>query len=151
MAESLHQRPGDHLVRAYAMARAVGRPAGISTCRAHFQRRRESLKRAPVHQTQHHHPRTRVGGAAPPGGRRRAIRRLYSVRNPPWVVGAGSGRVPGPKFAAGTAAGAAGGFLAHREGQKSVWFCPLSGAHQSAWSLYIMLGHIPRRRRPAGA
>jgi hypothetical protein len=24
---------------------------------------------------------------------------------PPWVVGAGSGRVPGPKFAAGTAAG----------------------------------------------
>jgi hypothetical protein len=26
---------------------------------------------------------------------------------PPWVVGAGSGRVPGPKFAAGTAAGAA--------------------------------------------
>jgi hypothetical protein len=25
---------------------------------------------------------------------------------PPWVVGAGSGRVPGPKFAAGTAAGA---------------------------------------------
>jgi hypothetical protein len=30
---------------------------------------------------------------------------------PPWVVGAGTGRVPGPKFAAGTAAGAAGGFL----------------------------------------
>jgi hypothetical protein len=26
---------------------------------------------------------------------------------PPWVVGAGSGRVPAPKFAAGTAAGAA--------------------------------------------
>jgi hypothetical protein len=26
---------------------------------------------------------------------------------PPWVDGAGSGRVPGPKFAAGTAAGAA--------------------------------------------
>jgi hypothetical protein len=26
---------------------------------------------------------------------------------PPWVVGASSGRVPGPKFAAGTAAGAA--------------------------------------------
>jgi hypothetical protein len=35
---------------------------------------------------------------------------------PPWVgVGAGSGRVPGPKFAAGTAAGAAGGFLSRRE------------------------------------
>ena len=26
--------------------------------------------------------------------------------DPPWVVGAGSGRVPGPKFAAGTAASA---------------------------------------------
>jgi hypothetical protein len=59
--------------------------------------------------------------------------RLY----PPRVVGAGSGRVPGPKFAAGTAAGAAGGFLGHREGQKSVGFCPLGGAHQSAWSLFI--------------
>jgi hypothetical protein len=34
----------------------------------------------------------------------------------PWVVGAGSGRVPGPKFAAGTAAGAAGRFLVHRPG-----------------------------------
>ena len=70
---------------------------------------------------------------------------------PPWVVGAGSGRVPGPKFAAGTAAGAAGGFLGRREGQKSVGFCPLGGAHQSAWSLYIVLGHTPRRRCPAGA
>jgi hypothetical protein len=70
---------------------------------------------------------------------------------PPWVVGAGSGRVPGPQFAAGTAAGAAGGILGHREGQKPVGFCPLGGAHQSAWSLYIMLGHTLRRRRPAGA
>jgi hypothetical protein len=50
---------------------------------------------------------------------------------PPWVVGAGSGRVPGPKFAAGTAAGAASGFLGHREGQKPVGFCPLGGAHQA--------------------
>jgi hypothetical protein len=47
--------------------------------------------------------------------------------------------------------GAAGGFLGPREGQKSVGFCPLGGAHQSAWSLYIMLGHTPRRRRPVGA
>jgi hypothetical protein len=71
---------------------------------------------------------------------------------PPWVVGPGSpGRVPGPKFAAGTAAGAADGFLGHREGQKSVGFCPLGGAHQSAWSLYIVPGHTPRRRCPAGA
>jgi hypothetical protein len=46
--------------------------------------------------------------------------------------------------------GAAGGFLGRREGQKSVEFCPLGGAHQSAWSLYIVLGHTPRRRRPAG-
>jgi hypothetical protein len=40
--------------------------------------------RAPVHQAQPHHParRTRVGGAAPPGGRRRASRRLDSVRTP---------------------------------------------------------------------
>jgi hypothetical protein len=63
----------------------------------------------------------------------------------PWVVGAGSGRVPGPKFAAGTAAGADGGFLGHQEGQKSVGFCPLGGAHQIAWSLYIVLGHTTRR------
>jgi hypothetical protein len=69
---------------------------------------------------------------------------------PPWVVRAASGRVPGPKFAAGTTAGAAGGFLGLREGQKPVGFCPLGGAHQSAWSLYIVLGHTPRRRRPAG-
>ena len=70
---------------------------------------------------------------------------------PPWVVGAGSGRVHGPKFAAVTAAGATGGFLGRREGQKPVGFCPLGGAHQSAWSLYIVLGHTPRRRCPAGA
>jgi hypothetical protein len=32
-------------------------------------------------------PRTRVGGAAPPEGRRRASRRLYSVRTPRgWLV-----------------------------------------------------------------
>ena len=74
---------------------------------------------------------------------------IPSVRTP-WVVGAGSGRVPGPKLAAGTAAGAAGGFLGHREGQKSVGFCPLGGAHQSAWSLYIMLGHTPRRQKVSG-
>jgi hypothetical protein len=69
---------------------------------------------------------------------------------PPWVVGAGSGRVHGPKFAAGTAAGAARGFLGHQEGQKSVGFCPLGGPHQIAWSLYIVIGHTPRRRCPAG-
>jgi hypothetical protein len=70
---------------------------------------------------------------------------------PARAVGAGSGRVPGPKFAAWTAAGAAGGFLCYREGQKFVGFCPLGGAHQSAWSLYIVLGHTLRRRCPAGA
>jgi hypothetical protein len=70
---------------------------------------------------------------------------------PLWVVGAGSGRVPGPKFAAGTAAGAAGGFMRRREGQKPVGFCPLGGAHQKVRSLYIMLGHTPRIRCQMGA
>jgi hypothetical protein len=108
-------------------------------------RRRKSFERAHVHQTQHHSPRTRVGGAAPPGGRRRASRLLYSVRTPRgWLGPAQPGRVHGPKFAAGTAAGAAGGFLGHREGQKSVGFYPLGGAHQSAWSLFIHCA------RPAG-
>jgi hypothetical protein len=99
-----------------------------------------------------HPPRTRGGGAAPPGGRRRASRRLYSVLLTPrgWVVGAASGRVPGPKFAAGTAAGAARGFLGRRESQKSVGFCPLGGAHQSAWSLYIVLGHTPTAQKASG-
>jgi hypothetical protein len=97
-------------------------------------------------------PCTRVGGAAPPPRGSSASQPPVVFRPyPPWVVGAGSGRVPGPKFAAGTAAGAAGGFLGHRKGQKFVEFCPLGGAHQSAWSLYIMLGHTLRRRRPAGA
>jgi hypothetical protein len=85
---------------------------GFCAWRELASRRRKSFLPPPVHQTQHPPPRTRVGGAAPPGGRRRASRRLYSVRTPLWVVGAGSGRVPGPKFAAGNAAGAAGGFLA---------------------------------------
>jgi hypothetical protein len=35
---------------------------------------------------------------------------VFRPAYPPWVVEAGSGRVPGPKFAAGTAAGAAGGW-----------------------------------------
>jgi hypothetical protein len=48
------------------------------------------------------------------------------------------GRVPGPKFAAGTAAGAAGGFLGRREGKKSVGFCPLGGAHQKARGRYTL-------------
>jgi hypothetical protein len=62
-----------------------------------------------VHQTQHHHPARAWAGRHHPGvvGEPAASRRLYAVRTPPWVVGAGSGRVPGPKFAAGTAAGAA--------------------------------------------
>jgi hypothetical protein len=100
---------------------------------------------ASVHQTHHHHhPRTRVGGAAPAWGSSASQSPVVFRPYPPWVVGAGSGRVPGPKFAAGTAAGAAGGFLGHREGQKSVGVCPLGGAHQSAWSLYIALGHTSR-------
>jgi hypothetical protein len=49
------------------------------------------LDRALVHQTQYFHPRTRVGGAAPPGGHRRAIRRLYSVRTPRGWLGPARG------------------------------------------------------------
>jgi hypothetical protein len=90
-------------------------------------------------------------GRHPPGGSSASQPRVVFRPYPPWVVGAGSGRVPAPKFAARTAPGAAGEFLGHREGQKSVIFCPLGGAHQSAWSLYIVLGHTPRRRCPAGA
>jgi hypothetical protein len=122
-----------------------GRPAAL--------RRQKSYMRAPVHQTQHHRPPPHACGR---GGTTRgssAIQPPVVFRPyPPWVVGAGSGRViTGPKFAAGTAASAADGFLCHREGQKSVGFYPMGGAHQSAWSLYIVLGHTPRRRRPAGA
>ena len=59
-------------------------------------RRLWGLCRAPVHQTQHHSPRTRVGGAAPPGGRRRASRRLYSVRTPRGWLGPARGEFLAP-------------------------------------------------------
>ena len=59
-------------------------------------RRRQDLERAPVHQTQHHSPRTRGGGAAPPGGRRRASRRLYSVRTPRGWLGPARGEFLAP-------------------------------------------------------
>jgi hypothetical protein len=55
----------------------------------------------------HHTPRTCAVAAVPPGGSRRASRRSNSVRTLPWwMVGAGSGRVPGFKLADGTAASA---------------------------------------------
>jgi hypothetical protein len=107
--------------------------------------------RSPVHQTPHHHPRTRVGGAAPPGGRRRASRQLYSVCTPRGRLGPARGEFLAPNSPLGPPPVAAGGFLGHREGQKPVGFCPLGGAHQSAWLLYIMLGHTLRKRCPAGA
>jgi hypothetical protein len=59
-------------------------------------RRRKSFLRAPVHQTPHPLPRTRVGRAAPPGGRRRASRRLYSVRTPRGWLGPARGEFPAP-------------------------------------------------------
>jgi hypothetical protein len=202
------------------MARAIGRPAGISTCRAHFQHTRphhwrsQSTQSGPrrlgVANESHKLPTwfwfqtaksLRLGLQPPEGswvqprsptrwpktpwtrgvapeelnsrsactpnpappppharGRSGTTRGSSATQPPvvfrpypPWVVGAGSGRDPGSKFAAGTAAGAAGGFLGRREDQKPVGFCPLGGAHQSAWSLYIVLGYAPRRRRPAGA
>jgi hypothetical protein len=61
-------------------------------------RRRQDLKRAPVHQTQHPLPRTRVGRAAPPGGRRRASRRLYSVRTPRGWLGPARGEFLCPQI-----------------------------------------------------
>ena len=59
-------------------------------------RRRKGCLPPPVHQTQHHSPRTRVGGAAPPGGRRRASRRLYSVRTPRGWLGPARGEFLAP-------------------------------------------------------
>ena len=41
-------------------------------------------------------PRTREGGAAPPGGRRRASRRLYSVRTPRGWLGPARGELLAP-------------------------------------------------------
>ena len=41
-------------------------------------------------------PRTREGGAAPPGGRRRASRRLYSVRTPRGWLGPARGEFLAP-------------------------------------------------------
>jgi hypothetical protein len=60
-------------------------------------RRRWGLYRALVHQTQHHSPRTCGGGAAPAGGRRRASRRLNSVRTPcGWLLGPARGEFLAP-------------------------------------------------------
>jgi hypothetical protein len=82
------------------------------------------------------HPLRAVGASQLPVGFR-----PYPL--PPVGGWAGSGRV------AGTAAGAAGGFLGHRGGgQKSVRSGPLGGAHQSAWSLYISI--LGRRTQDAG-
>jgi hypothetical protein len=106
-------------------------------------RRRNILVRALEHQTQHHHPRTRVGGAAPPGGRRRASRRLYSVRTPRGWLGPARGEFLAPNLPLGPPPVLLADFWATGRA--------LGGAHQSAWSLYIALGHTPRRRRPAGA
>jgi hypothetical protein len=59
-------------------------------------RARNILLRAAVHQTPRHSPRTRVGGAAPPGGRRRASRRLYSVRTTRGWLGPARGEFLAP-------------------------------------------------------
>jgi hypothetical protein len=125
---------------------------GSGAVRPTALRRRKSLKRAPVHQTQHHSPRPRVGGAAPPGGRRRASRRLSSFRPPRGGLGPARGEFLAPNTPLGPPPVLLAGFwAARRQGQKPVGFCPLGGAHQSAWSLYIMPGHTPRRRwRPVG-
>jgi hypothetical protein len=70
--------------------------------------------------------------------------RAWAERHHPGVVGEpAAGCIPSVRTPRG--------WLGPARGQKSVGFCPLGGAHQSAWSLYIMLGHTPRRRCPAGA
>jgi hypothetical protein len=69
---------------------------GFCAWRELASRRRKKLVRAPVHQTQHHSPRTRVGGVAPPGGRRRASRRLHSVRTPRRWLGPAQGEFLAP-------------------------------------------------------
>jgi hypothetical protein len=53
--------------------------------------------RAPVHQTQHHHPaRVWAGRHHVPGGRRRASRRLYSVHTPRGWLGPARGEFLAP-------------------------------------------------------
>jgi hypothetical protein len=74
----------------------VGRPALV-------WRRRPGLYRAPLHQTQHPAPppRTRVGVAAPAGGRRRASHWLYSVRTPCGWLGQARGEFLAPDLPLG--------------------------------------------------
>jgi hypothetical protein len=57
---------------------------------------RKNKTRAPVHQVPPPPARTRVGGAAPPGVRRRASRRLYSVRTPRGWLGPARGEFLAP-------------------------------------------------------
>jgi hypothetical protein len=65
-------------------------------------------------------PRTRVGGEAPPGGRRRASRRLNSVRTPRGWLAPARGEFPAPNSPLGPPPVLHGGFLGHWEGHKSV-------------------------------
>jgi hypothetical protein len=73
----------------------------LGAARPWYGARRKSLVRALVHQTQHHSPRTHVGKATPPGGRRRASRRLYSVRTPRGWLGPARGEFLAPNSSLG--------------------------------------------------
>jgi hypothetical protein len=102
-------------------------------------RRRKNKTHAPVHHTQHHPPHARGRGGTTPGGRQRASRRLHSVRTPRGWLEPARGEFLAPNSPLGPPP------------VLLVDFFPLGGAHQSAWSLYIILGHTMRRRCPAGA
>jgi hypothetical protein len=65
-------------------------------------RRRNISVRAPAHQTQHHSPPHARGRGGTTRGSSASQPPVVFRPYPPWMAGAGSGRVPGPKFAAGT-------------------------------------------------
>jgi hypothetical protein len=77
---------------------------------------------------------------------------LYSVRTPRGWLGPARGEFLAPNSPLGPPPVLLAGFWAAGRAKNPLDFFPLGGAHQSAWSLYIVLGHTPpRRRRPAGA
>jgi hypothetical protein len=96
-------------------------------------------------------PRTRVGGAAPPGGRRRPSRRLYSVHTPRGWLGPARGEFLWPQIRRWDRRRCCWRISGPPRGPEIRWVLSVGWCHQSTWSLYIMLGHTPCIRRPAGA
>jgi hypothetical protein len=146
----LSLQPPPRELKGNPFSRAVVRNP-VFPCPGARGRRRNILLRAPVHQTQHTHSHARGRGGTTRGS---------SATQPPVVFR------PYPPMGGWGRLGASSRPQIRRwdrrrccrrisgpptGGQKSVGFCPLGGAHQSAWSLYIMLGYTLRRRCPAGA